>query len=157
MQIYVVSAFPNSVTLTDGTVVGNTPVAINASSYAYQQGIQNSKIVPFNATGLAVTAQGTLVATNTSVAVGTTYATPYLKTTGFRFAAIWPNTISGGTGNVNRRQAAWDGTLTGVDNASSGDPPSGFTRQATLLSSKNLSSIASIGRGPIMMPRTLQK
>ena len=64
-----------------------------------------------------------------TVAVGTSYAPPSLSTTGFTYAIIWPSSITGGTGNINRSQYGRDGTLLGYDGSSAGDPPPGMGRQ----------------------------
>lgn len=70
--------------------------------------------------------KGTLATGPITVAVGTTYYSPNITTDGYNYAAIWPASVSGGTGNPNRRQYGWDGTLLGVDNASSGNAPAGM-------------------------------
>ncbi len=73
--------------------------------------------------------QGTLATGPITVAVGTTFQSPNLDTTGFSYAVIWPSTVSGGVGNITRRQVTRDGALIGYDGSSNGAPPQGLTRE----------------------------
>ncbi len=77
--------------------------------------------------------QGTIATGPVTVAVGTSWQCPQLDTTGFSYAVIWPKTVSGGSGNVSRRQYTRDGLLSGVDNASNGATPQGMADQSWVM------------------------